>query len=554
MKKWNSARAVSATAALIVMFDQSTTDAQAVEWVARFSEFKGDLSCRYGDPGCNRCTYDVEAQFRAMVREGRQRESTYSWSFGGDYEPSGDSVDDFLQRNPDESTHVQGIARASSASPNVLVSHAAEDRGGGLFLIDTDERADGRVRDGALEAIQRGVTHHTGGIQGLGEWFVIANDDDGAYLQFLNAADPLSPTVDRRINEDNALEAAAVAGAKLRGGGYVLATEPDSKYNGYQFWYTPSLDKPHLERVWVDVVPSAGQPDLGLGGGVAGIGADNTTGFEGISFVTECGTGNIYMVGVAGDPGFANNNGVWTLHRLSYEGKPRLRYVTRNTEDMHFPACNTRAGGSAFVGKYGELGLYCSQKGRQKADRINAFICAGELVFPLIAPVVEFIGWVFDNPPCTSILLGDDEVAYTEYWPNAPTPETPPGLTFGQTTLTVEAQNNWGGRLDGTCLSSGGCVYDHGQAIVVIDETPSVTTDDLRIETCTPPNNGYKTTCSYAMPYGSKVRVIAASDGSYAGFGDQACSVGSGLRNPATCNFSMGTAPRTVITSAGSLL
>jgi hypothetical protein len=173
------------------------------------------------------------------------------------------------------------------------------------------------------------------------------------------------------------------------------------------------------------------------------IGDKDVQGFENLSIVTECGTGDLYVLGVNGGE-FPDTANEWWLHRL--EDGPTLKFVDKNTLDIRGDACNPRASGTAFAGAYGELGLYCHQKGQRDNQTINAVTCAIavhnvvtsgdwaaflDMFAPGLAGVVVIGSAAAAAGTCPQAILPDNEVAFTELWPTDPTPETPPPETVG---------------------------------------------------------------------------------------------------------------------------
>jgi hypothetical protein len=87
------------------------------------------------------------------------------------------------------------------------------------------------------------------------------------------------------------------------------------------------------------------------------------------------------MVAVNGDPYItASNNGIWALYLV--HSNMGLEFKGNNKIQMHGPACNTRASGSAYAGPRGELVLYCHQKGERATQFVDAISCAEDSVVP----------------------------------------------------------------------------------------------------------------------------------------------------------------------------
>jgi hypothetical protein len=482
-------------------------------WNARFSTFKGDLSCRYGDPHCNRCVYNVEEQFRTIARDGKDNGTVKVWEWENREKTGDASVDEILDVWFGGGQHFQGIARAPSPSANLFATWGGAPSG--LFLIDGGEKSNGRTEEsGKIEVVHHGKTDHPGGIQGIGEHFVVAEYEGGkAYLTFMDASRPTVDGISAPISDS---EAASVAGTRLAGGGYLFATNITSKLKEYSFWYTPSLDSPHMEKVYAEKI-TASQPDLGI----------SNTGFEGISFVNECGTGDIYMIGANAKAINGLGDGTWALFKVTHPGIPALDYRMRNSDEMHSPACNARAGGSAFAGKRGELGIYCTQKPQSDSQLIYSLVCAataGPVAYNFVAsitggailpplPGLEAIATFFGVPSCTKAFIDENQAAYTEFWPGTATPETP----AGEVTETVRLDVATHGHPDPYSSEP----WATTTVVVAIDEAPSAAGGE-RIASCVAGSTSK--TCSFNLKKGSRVRLLATGNGDGTDWTDATCA------------------------------
>jgi len=358
-------------------------------WKARHASFRGNTSCSYGDPGCNRCVNDVRKQFDAMTRDGQMVEMINGWTWEDrDYKPSSFKPTEVLTMlpgsfniplpgqdlsiGPGSGSHFQSIVRSQSSSPALFASYGGDKAA--IFMVDTPERTSGEIGAGALQWLYPGETTHPGGMAAIGEYLVVASDDDDRpLLHFLNVSDAPRAGVTRDIST----AVANVSAVQLDSEGYLLLTTTTSKRNEYRVWFTTSLDSPRIEEVAHDFIEASG-PEVDV---------DGSHGFENTTLITECGTGDIYMLGVNGKPDIsADNKGLWYLYKLTADG--RLQYVSRNTRNMHGAACNTRASGSAFAGPEGELVFYCHQKGQRATQRADGISCAVNSAIPLAATVV----------------------------------------------------------------------------------------------------------------------------------------------------------------------
>lgn len=385
-------------------------------WNARFSTLVGDLRCSYGDQDCNRCAYDVEGQFRRMARDGKMKRNVRSWhwNYGQSYFPKNANPSSIVTLFP--SGHFQSVARVPAGFNELLATWGGGERG--IFVVKQGVQPNGKLsQTGDLKYLFDGTTNHPGGLQGIGKYAVIATDESPAFIDIIDAS--VNPPV-RTVSLAAGQRMANLGIAKLAGGGYVILSTTTSKENGYVLWYTASLKSPHLEKMWESSV-TADRPVEGL----------EYKGYEGLSLVTECGTGRIYAVGMTAPATglIGAGDGYWALYSLL--PTPQLIYRMRNSVDMNHPACMPRAGGSAFVGRHGELAFYCHQKGQDEHPLISWVTCevsAGALVTSILTgdlAVGALSGWLA-HESCSAIALGNDEIAFTELWPTEGTPETPP--------------------------------------------------------------------------------------------------------------------------------
>jgi hypothetical protein len=92
---------------------------------------------------------------------------------------------------------------------------------------------------------------------------------------------------------------------------------------------------------------------------------------------------------------------------------------------MYTEECDTRAAGSAFAGRFGELGLYCHQKLQDEDERESGAACLASIGLGFGGLAGYF---------CSDAATADRTIRYTEYWPTKPTPEY---AAFVDRTLTI---------------------------------------------------------------------------------------------------------------------
>ena len=150
--------------------------------VNAYAAMRGDTSCKYGDPDCNRCATDVVGQFKADFETGHRPWLGWndgSWSFSGSdrYPPANRKPEDaFYPHDPPKiegltSKHLQGLVRTNSARFPYAGSHSHKDVGS-LFFIE-EER--GGLR---LHSLYRAASDHPSGVAILGDGLFVTDKRD----------------------------------------------------------------------------------------------------------------------------------------------------------------------------------------------------------------------------------------------------------------------------------------------------------------------------------------------------------------------------------------
>lgn len=484
-RAWKACTAGSLGALALVLASSSTAEAHvlpaALVWEARFSSFKGDTRCAYGSENCDRCAYNIESTFRSMTQDGHYRDSVRVWNWerarSGGYQPSGRQVNSVFSVLPGtpiagEGAHFQGFARVASdmlSLPDLVASYGGD--GAGVFVMNTNAPNGGRpISNATLSYLRDPPSSHPAGLTAVGHYVIVPNDgNEIPELEIFNVQDAGVAGSGSRVSFNRTGDAATVGAARLRGGGYLLVVRNVNLL--HEFYYTPSLVEPRLERIWVPSATAEFPFDRGP---------------DGMSLTTECGTGDIYATLIGADRALidldllpaTSKDDVWSLSRLN--PLRRIDFVTRNTRFFRHWACDTRAAASMFVGRYGELAMYCHQKG-QDIDHLNLYGCApaaltlGGLLggigldtalitlglppvaLPVIATTLEpvvgpFSPFLPDSiSSCIDGLSANTSVGFTEYWSAGGTPEAPlPGVSrtvtlriSGSPATVRDAQHGW---------------------------------------------------------------------------------------------------------------
>ena len=343
------------------------------------TSLRGDATCSYGDPDCNRCATGVEDQFRLAFETGHRPWIGWekrSWTFRGDskYGPDGMKPETAFRPYGEgkqvgvTSKHIQGFVRTNSSQVPYAGSHSHKSTGS-IFFIE---------RDGSslkLQSLYRSNKDHPSGVAVLGDFLFVAESD---FLRrfSIKAAGKDQPGPRFNLEKNKAglgLQngGAGIGLAKLHDGTTLLIVSAPG--GGFQ-WNTLDKDarednaKPRatrLYRFWPNAL--ADDPTIRLLGewkhpGVSskpdGPGAYS----ENLSVVTECGSGRIYTIHTTGDYRL-KGDGFWRLSRVDGDPeKPRLVHVATARQKQDNEACHQRSSATVRVNSAGELEFLCSER------------------------------------------------------------------------------------------------------------------------------------------------------------------------------------------------
>jgi hypothetical protein len=428
---------LAAAAVVVMTFEFGVCTAARAEisvpnmWVARFSTFKGNLACKYGDHACNRCVHNVPAQFDALTS--KNSGTLGYWHI--DDPRTGLAPSNRWPRNvdanilPSDNSHFQGFARAPTDGINDAPTLFASVGGpeGGIFGIKAAATSSGGVKSGeSLKYLYDSRSEHAGSMQAVGDKLLVAHyggteipaDANGtrwAALQVLDLTKAATEPTGLILPITGHTGMANIGATRLAGGGYLLMFNADSKDNEYAFYYTNSLDTPRLEKIHPSMVAATWFRTID----------ERYKGYENLNLVTECNTANTYMIGATagefleGSGTYRKNRSTWALQKVS--AGPRFDFVDVNEAKMFSGPCDPRGGASAFATRYGQLALYCHQKARDVNARRSGIGCAvaglaGLITSGFVVPAVAQI--------CLDTLIPDRDKLYEEYL-GEQTPETP---------------------------------------------------------------------------------------------------------------------------------
>ncbi|HKO50078.1 MAG TPA: hypothetical protein VJV79_20245 [Polyangiaceae bacterium] len=319
----------------------------------------GDDACVHGWEDCNRCAPTVEQQW-ADMGAGALSWRARSWHFGWDRSVAPSGLTPTTAWNPasipgiiplpnlfaEWSYHAQGFVRTNDAAVKYAMSHS-DDRHGSLTFISSSYN---------IYAMHETFTAHPSGVFTLGKYVGMVDGTD--VVHFFDV---------RRALESHAISytmSAAVAGgpgvkdgnggiamAKLFHGGYLVIVGQGGISNPSQETYFYFTDGPLTAPNRLQWLGTAAYT------GPAGAGQS-----ENISMITECGTGQLYTVHIAGDDAL-DGKGWYRLSKVIWgETGPGLQTVAVKGVNQYDEYCHHRSAASASVRDNGYLDLYCHER------------------------------------------------------------------------------------------------------------------------------------------------------------------------------------------------
>jgi hypothetical protein len=330
---------------------------------------RGDTTCKYGDPDCNRCAaQSVTRQFERAFAGGW---SSGSWTFRGNDRYPPDGMKPEAAFNPYEAAlvqnHIQGLVQTSSSRFPYAGSHSHKSTGS-IFIVER------KGNDLVLHSLYRSSHHHPSGVAVLGDGLFVA--EGGMLRRFsISAAGTQQsrrfeiPTTDPR---KKGLEGAGggLGLAKLYDGTTLLVVSaPGGGFRpGTLKAARDDNQRPRYTRFY-RLVPDAfgGKPEVVFLGewpheGEAARPSSPRAYSENLSVITECNTGTIYTIHTTGDYKL-RGNGYWRLSRVELGPRgPRLVHVATRSQAQHNERCHHRSSATARVGPTGRLELLCSER------------------------------------------------------------------------------------------------------------------------------------------------------------------------------------------------
>jgi Bacterial tandem repeat domain 1 len=335
--------------------------------VTPVTPLRGDTTCRYGDPDCNRCATDVAVQFRLAFEGGHRPWIGWhqgSWNFRGKdrYPPDGLQPEDAFRPFGEGkqvgvvSKHVQGFVRTNSDRFPYAGSHSHKDVGS-IFVIEN------RGGGYALHALYESSTDHPSGVAVLGDGLFLAEKGKLRRL---------------RISEAGKSQGSAeeLDGLDTAGGGLGLAKLQDGRTllimsgpgDGFRKGNTDAQRdqnlKPRHTRFFVldspfAPLPKGLKPFFEWPHRLAERPDKPMAYSENMSVVTECESGRIFMIHTTGDYGLYGD-GYWRLSRV--DDGPLVTHVAIARQDQNTEKCHHRSAATVHVDRNGQLEFICTER------------------------------------------------------------------------------------------------------------------------------------------------------------------------------------------------
>lgn len=374
--------------------------------------------CRSEDPfelgDCNRCAHDVVSQFMALFDEEEFDEEENSWTFdaGERYPPSLSQGRELS--NSDLHSHVQGFVRTNSparplagtySGARALAQGALAIQPGFIFVV--------QEKNGLkLAQLHRSWSRHPSGAAILGErlWFGDERDgiDDYVIRSLLvdgdEAAEQAYLPLSSAFQGDRPSVGGGLGLAKLTSGGYMLITvgpggdEDNPLTNFFYLARQPNPETGKLGRLGrvvvdglyaLDLVPLARWSlDDAIDHNEAS--SEEFKQSENVTVITECETGDLFVVNSTGDHGAigAFGEAYYRLSRIEWRplsehnvprGKrqgvmgPQLRPVAWGRHNQNINKCHPRSAATLWVNGAHRLELYCSELKANAVERRMRF-------------------------------------------------------------------------------------------------------------------------------------------------------------------------------------
>jgi hypothetical protein len=302
---------------------------------------------------CNPCAWDVKAQLDDAWDRGGMPWSKAEWNFNWErnYAPSGREPDNVFGNSL--SKHVQGFVRTYDDSLRFAGSHSSPSDNGGVYFIR-------RNPDGVKHlAYLHSVRHaHPSGLATIGKY--IAFSDRVGWVRLLDTTRAWqNHLIEFPTHGASARTGGGLGLAKLRDGKHLLVVGPRGKpHNDTEAqFYLVSGGLEHARSTylstWAYEQPSSWRGDYEH--------------MENLSVITECGTGDLYVITTAG-PGadeFSAEDGFYLLSKVvqNPRGQLALRPLRAYHQDQQQSRCDQASAATAWVDRDHTIDLMCHERG-----------------------------------------------------------------------------------------------------------------------------------------------------------------------------------------------
>lgn len=332
-----------------------------------FPEIIGDTSCPYGSRDCNRCAYDVVNSVNKLSTYGEP----LGFHIGAHPEPS------FNPFTKDFHGHFQGVQRVSTTSGDYLVvsqddmkSTSGDWSGLGIVRLTSRDGDGYRWRSNRLlknldfeytappdpDMIVTTVWitnehDHPGGFQILGDYLAVGTDH---LVHLYDLANPEAPIDMGVVLDRPGFSSSTTSLAKLADGHYLLVvSNSDAEQLDFYFSSQPNSIS---EFIFYDSF----HKDEVLGG--------DWHAYQNMNLVTECGTGDVYLIGTYNGGWFKTYWGedravVYSIQKslsgeiiLEEQLSKHLHCAYRGEAD-----CNFDAAAGIYVDPSGQIILYSTE-------------------------------------------------------------------------------------------------------------------------------------------------------------------------------------------------
>lgn len=340
---------------------------------------QGDEFCQYGEFGCSPCVNDVNGRFEEISGRRSERET---FRFPADNR----SLNNYPAPSLRVKSHAQGVSRLSGVGDEnwMVLSHSGKELGDtGIYLFTFDwlrSLGEAWVFGDILDNFARRYFYypfenfnHAGGVDTLGGLLIVALDCNrsescDAEIQFLDVSRPWAPrylsSIKMNFDEfegrpiDYNLHAGAAGGARLADGRMLVYVRGSNQGAFGQFFISKNQDIRHgwsLVSAWKKEKLPEGTPWYS---------------WENTSFVTECGTKNLYMIGSG------TMRSRFNLYQVVWDekkGHRSLNFKFKAAKRLRTGRLLTgaRNGGGVHITPHGELVFYVTD--RRPPYRIQEF-------------------------------------------------------------------------------------------------------------------------------------------------------------------------------------